>query len=394
MRIREIVAAVLLIVLHGCGGGGGGGGSGTPVSVPIAKNNVLPIIVDAGPANTVNVPFVSVTICSPGSSNCQTIDHIIVDTGSSGLRVMASELSSSLVLPQVNAGNGNPLVECTKFADGYTWGPVRAADVTLAGHTLSSLSIQVIGDASFTSVPSSCSSSGPSRNTVQTFGAKGILGVGPFLQDCGTACAQSAYSGAYYSCSGSSCQSVAVSLSNQIQNPVGKLSSDNNGVLIELPAIGATGATTVSGSLILGIGTQANNSLGSASVYALDPALGTFTTAFNGQNLYGFVDSGSNGLFFSYATTSCVSGFYCPPSTLSLSATNTGTNSVSGVINFNVANADSLVSTGNRAFNNLAGSFFGLPLFDWGLPFHFGRRVFTAIEGRSTPGGTGPYVAY
>jgi hypothetical protein len=32
--------------------------------------------------------------------------------------------------------------------------------------------------------------------------------------------------------------------------------------------------------------------------------------------------------------------------------------------------------------------------FDFGLPFFFGRSVFTAIEGASTPGGTGPYVAF
>jgi hypothetical protein len=32
--------------------------------------------------------------------------------------------------------------------------------------------------------------------------------------------------------------------------------------------------------------------------------------------------------------------------------------------------------------------------FDWGVPFFFGRNVFVAIEGSSTPGGTGPYVAY
>jgi hypothetical protein len=28
------------------------------------------------------------------------------------------------------------------------------------------------------------------------------------------------------------------------------------------------------------------------------------------------------------------------------------------------------------------------------LPFFFGRNVFTAIEGRNTSGGMGPFVAY
>ena len=30
----------------------------------------------------------------------------------------------------------------------------------------------------------------------------------------------------------------------------------------------------------------------------------------------------------------------------------------------------------------------------WGLPFFFGRTVFTAIEGQTTPGGVGPYFAF
>ena len=30
----------------------------------------------------------------------------------------------------------------------------------------------------------------------------------------------------------------------------------------------------------------------------------------------------------------------------------------------------------------------------WGLPFFFGRNVFVAIEGQSTPAGVGPYWAY
>ena len=32
--------------------------------------------------------------------------------------------------------------------------------------------------------------------------------------------------------------------------------------------------------------------------------------------------------------------------------------------------------------------------FDWGLPFFYGRTVFTAIEGKPAEGTTGPYYAY
>jgi hypothetical protein len=35
-----------------------------------------------------------------------------------------------------------------------------------------------------------------------------------------------------------------------------------------------------------------------------------------------------------------------------------------------------------------------VPGFDWGLPFYFGRAIFTAIEGKPTAGGPGPYFAF
>src|ERR1700687_2086990 len=96
--------AVMLGCLGGCGGGGGNGGN----SPPSAPQNVQPITVDAGPANIPNIPFITITICAPGSSsNCQTIDHIEVDTGSTGLRILSSVLSASLSLPQQRDASGN-----------------------------------------------------------------------------------------------------------------------------------------------------------------------------------------------------------------------------------------------------------------------------------------------
>ncbi len=272
---------------------------------------------------------------------------------------MSSVLSVGLT--QQTVTSGNPLVECLQFVDGYTWGSVKAADVYLGGEpVIHSMAVQVIGDPNFTTIPSRCSSSGPAENTVQTFGAKGILGVSIFQQDCGVACAQAAVSGAYYSCVGTSCQPVEVSLTQQIQNPVGLLSADNNGVVIDLPSVPATGSATVTGALILGINTQTNNSLGNASVYKLDSSTGYLTTVFNGNSYPGsFLDSGSNALFFPDSGIACTgnnNGFYCPPSTLQLTATNQGTTGSSGAVNFNVANATSLFNTSNYAFSNLAGS--------------------------------------
>jgi hypothetical protein len=44
--------------------------------------------------------------------------------------------------------------------------------------------------------------------------------------------------------------------------------------------------------------------------------------------------------------------------------------------------------------NGLAGPNSIAKTFDWGLPFFFGRKVYTAIDGQNTPGGVGPYWAY
>lgn len=62
----------------------------------------------------------SVTVCVPGTSNCVTIDNVQVDTGSQGLRVLASQLPASLELPAVPAtppaGMANTLNgECSVF---------------------------------------------------------------------------------------------------------------------------------------------------------------------------------------------------------------------------------------------------------------------------------------
>ena len=45
------------------------------------------------------------------------------------------------------------------FASGYTWGPIKRADVTIGSKKASNLPIQVIGDSGYT-VPSDCMSRG------------------------------------------------------------------------------------------------------------------------------------------------------------------------------------------------------------------------------------------
>lgn len=401
LRSRMVRAAMLMAVAGTFGGCGGSSHSTNNVnSVSSSGTNVQPIAVNAGPANNyANGVFTSVTVCVPSSSNCQTIGGILVDTGSYGLRLLSSAGGGALTLslPQQTA-SGNPVGECAPFVSGFTWGPVQAADIKMAGETASNVPVQVI-DSTFSAVPSTCNNFGVTEtNTLITLGANGILGVGPFAQDCGGGCEQTGAlnPGLYYQCASASCTVIAEPLAQQVQNPVGLFATDNNGVIIELPTLSSS-AASLSGSMVFGIGTESNNALGSATVFPLD-SNGEFSTTFKGKSYPAFVDSGSNGFFFLDETltglTVCTnnSGFYCPLSSANLSAT-TDSGSANANVTFTIANADTLFQNpADFVFNSLGGPNPGT--FDWGLPFFFGRNVFNAIDGKSTPAGSGPFWAY
>jgi hypothetical protein len=283
----------------------------------------------------------------------------------------------------------------------YAWGPMAVADVRMAGETAASVPIQLLGAAAFPSAPPVCASAGTAADSLSALSANGILGLGLFRQDCGPACSGSPTSAPalYFSCPAGNCSVTSVPIQDQLQNPVWLFPQDNNGLLIDLPVVPGTGAPGATGSLIFGIGTQANNALGSARVYTTDGA-GEFTTTFKGRTYpAGYLDTGSNGLFFLDAATiglpACPggnSGYACPPLTVSYSATNTGRNGISAEVSFSIANAENQFFTGNTVFDNIGGPDSGG--FDWGSPFFLGRPVFIGIEGQTSAGGTGPYWAY
>jgi hypothetical protein len=400
---RVGVCGALCLPVLSCGGGGGGGGSLSAASSAPTGSNVANIVVDAGPTSTspdVNTLFTTVTVCVPGTASCQTIDHIQVDTASYGLRVLAPVLTLSL--PVQTAANGASLLECTQFVDGYSWGPVTLADVKITGESASSVPVQVIGDPSFASVPANCSNIGPAEDTVAAFGANGILGVGVFAQDCGAGCVSTVDNGFYYACSSTACQATTVPLVSQVQNPVTFFATDKNGVVIELPSVAEAGAATVQGFLIFGIDTRTNNKSGSQSVLTVDASAGNFTTVFNGQSLtQSFLDTGSNGYYFNdtalqQCTQTNFTKFYCPANPQTLSAMLQGQNAVSASVNFTVTDAETLGANNPDfvAFATIAGTFPSADAFDWGLPFYFGRTVYSAIEQATTAVGTGPYVAF
>jgi len=362
---------------------------------PSPSSNVQAISVNGGPAhNFVDGAFTSVTVCVPGSAtNCQTISGILVDTGSFGLRILSSALSISLPA-QKNPG-GNPIAECAAFADGVTWGAVEMADVKISGEAASSIPIQVIGSPSLPNIPSSCTAQGVPMDDLSSLAANGLLGVGSSIAD----------QEIYYACPAGGCAETTESVAEQVQNPVASFAKDNNGVIVELPAV-TSAQTSINGSLIFGIGTQSNNGLGGATVFGTNQN-GDFRTTYKTTPHVSFLDSGSNGIYFLDAATTglplcsgTASFLYCPTSTQTIMVTNNaepGTNGASGSVSFMIGNGLTLIgSGGNAAINDLGGPAPPMSggIFDFGLPFFFGRNVYSAIVGRSTPAGTGPYLAY
>ncbi|NDP37653.1 MAG: DUF3443 domain-containing protein [Rhodoferax sp.] len=420
---RALALALVATLVTACGGGGGG--DSTPVSVtpeapsapvvqPVpAAANVSQLTVDAGPSGTgynVNRLYTTVKVCSPDSTQCKTIEHVLVDTGSFGVRLLASAMDPTLNLKQSTGANGSPLLNCAKFVDdSFAWGPVVKADVVMGGMTAASVPIQVIADPAFNGLAAACSVGGTAITNATVLGANGILGIGLFKEDCGERCNQIVNNGSYYTCTDANCTATTgakTSIAQQVKNPVPLFASDSNGVLIDLPGVSAAGAPSLNGSLIFGIGTQPNNRWTPGAVLTTD-SVGYVTTLLAGQNLpssftNSFFDSGSNGLFFDSTITKCgtsADGFYCPTSPVNLSATLVGANRATSAISFSVDKATDLFAGGvNHVLPTLAGGIGDIPghpsTFDWGLPFFYGRRVFFGIEGQASMLGTGPFYAF
>jgi hypothetical protein len=366
--------------------------SGPPINVmPITVNGSL-----CSAGSYLNKPCVSVTVCTPGTSACQTINDILLDTGSYGLRIFQQALN--VPLPEVTGAFG-PIAECVQFGDGSSmWGPVQTAGVILANEPAVQVSIQVV-DSTFGTRSTGCFNA---DSTPAVAGFNGILGVGLFTEDCGSTCANSASNGRYYACNGTNCNGTTVPLASQVRNPAALLPRDNNGVIVQLPGVALGGTSSVNGAILLGIDTQSNNVPDGVTVYSAN-AFGEFTTQFSGRTYSrSFIDSGSNGLFFTpplgTPLTACASpntGWFCPAATQSLTATNAAASgSPSGVVPFSIGNmVDLTANPFLRVFSEVGGTFSTIA-FDWGLPFFFGRTVIIGYEGAASSIGNGPFWAY
>ncbi len=456
--------AICLACLAACGGGDSSvttlrcsaspdcSVTGPTVGAPfVQKVNNMEVTVDSGPAHLfampTNVLYANVTVCAPGarptdgpSTKCATIDHVQVDTGSVGLRILASKVAALGLVPVElsssagTAGVAGQAHECYPFVVGGLWGPTAVADVGLGEQWASALPLQLIQDDPGAAVqaPLDCFNAvnGQVLSSVSALGSNGILGIGSVTLDCGALCLDKHYVNSYvqyYSCppaasSALQCTPAAVAANLQVFNPVAALGkdpnnnnlADNNGVVLVLPALPETGAAKVNGELIFGINTRSTDAskrsisnqlaaganriqLGvdwqnSLSTHGFDSYL-SVTTQYNGNTIYNsYLDTGTNGLFFSdSAIARCAAvaageaSWYCPLSALSKSATvsdgdRPGQNAAK--VFFTVGNAGTLAQS-ITALAGMAGapaaSDGSAASFSWGLPFFYGRRVSLSI---------------
>ena len=396
----------------------------TTTTTPVA--NSIPVAVNSGPAgNAVNFAYVTVEVCNPGSTTtCATIPNVQLDTGASGLRILASAPGvSALNLKPVTDTSSNPVDECIQFGDGtYIWGPVVQANVVMAGETASNVPIQIIDSGtSPTNAPSACAAGGGGNlGTSTALQANGILGIGATIQDCGSSCAQTtSVPPIYYLCPATGCTTASLPTATQVSNPVTFFnSSDINGVMLTMGQL-TSPAATASGTLYFGVGSQSDNALTSnVKVYALAGNLiegglyYSINAVYNGTAYPALIDSTGIYNYFLDAGTvaaapagtgivSCITNtvLYCPPSAVTLvTLPFTAQDAIGGsaTVNLAIGNGDSLYATSaakggaNAAFANLAG---GLALgqandyVNLGMPFFYGRTVYVGIGGEVPPSG-------
>lgn len=407
MRHLALGAALTVAaLLAGCGGGGGGSAPSDPPATrnppvslanPPSGRNVVPVsilqLARSTGSNTANTPYVTVTVCN-SAGGCVSIPHVLVDTGSAGLRLFASSALNSLNLPAVTTGTGGALAACAQFASGYTWGSMRSAMVQIGSLSTGwAIPIEVIGDSGIPkTAPQACQNQGLNFAQQLSGVVNGILGISNFQYDCGYACtiSPSIYAsrstpspGVYYDCNGGTCTETSASYAQQGINPIAAFPAGyNNGSILTLPAASLPwGSQAATGVLIFGINTASNNQLpAGAQVFALD-RYGNLPIAVNGSGGTGFIDSGSNSYYTALNLPACTqsSGFYCPSPAANV-ALQLSSGAASSSTSITIANADTMFQTGNAALPALGGTAAITGQVDLGLPFFYGRTIGTGIQ--------------
>lgn len=368
--------------------------SRSSAAAPLQAPNSVPLTVRT-PRAGFNRLTVSVTLCVPGTSRCTTIDDVMIDTGSTGLRIEASALPASFRLPPFLGAGGAPLAECLRFVHDTAWGPLVRADVHLGGLVAANLPLQVIADGP-SAQPQSCP-----RSQVQPT-SNGTLGVGPHLTDCQGACAQVATAPGVFAKLQDGWVPVAgtIAPAYRVPNPIARLPGHDNGLVIDLSTPQGDDAGNVTGTLMLGVGTAANNGLDASPIVTID-ARGYFTTLYGGTAYpESYLDSGTMTYVLDddrLPRCERAPWAFCARPSRTLAATMVGADGRHIAVPFAVGDYDAARAAHVGAVDDaaIAGDRVS-KTFVWGAPFFLGRRVAIVMDGKRVPGASdvGPFFSF
>lgn len=369
MTVLAIFIAPLACYLSGCAAD-----SQTNANVAPSTANQVPLIAHS-PLKGFNRLTVDVKVCEPGTQTCQTIQNVMVDTGSVGLRLQASALDPTLNLPALTSSDGIALGECYRFGGGNAWGMLSSADVSIGGTTAPSMSVQVV-TSDPARQPSDCPSGGATSN--------GTLGIGISDYDCGLTCKMPedltglGWKNQYFGCSDTACNPIEgiIPTTYQLSNPTAVMDGGiYNGAVIDLPSVPDGGASQATGTLTFGVNTLADNTLSSPTVVPLSSS-GHFSTVYDGVTYpSSYIDSGTATYTFPDSSLSRCSGALsfalCVSPTLPASASVHGASGLSYSVDFEIGMYPSSGVAQGAAVAASAAS----KSFVWGAPFFFGKRV-------------------
>lgn len=272
MKIIKLATIIIMcnIFLAACNGDGGSNNtpssklSDTPSTpsgnvtwdnIPSGTNQV-PLTLSHGiNGKAVNRPFINLTVCPVNDTkHCQTINNVLVDSGSSGLRINKSALKAINFAPIMD--NNKSVFNCILFGAGYDIGKMYSVDLYIGGEKGSNIPLQVTDNSDKNSqIAKVCSNYDtiPAAN-LDDFGASAIIGISVIDSP------DKSYSRAEV-CddSGNNCSGIYSSGLNI--NPLSKFATDNNGVIFSIPKVATALASDVVGTLTFGLNTQSDNTV-------------------------------------------------------------------------------------------------------------------------------------
>jgi hypothetical protein len=264
-------------------------------AAPQLADNIVPIEVRQVTPTQYNKLFVDVTVCN-AARQCRTVPDVLVDTGSTGLRLLRGALDG-LDLAPVKDPRGRALSNWSSFGSGDLWGTMHFAQVRVGAiATTRAIPVEVYDLPGRRDKLPDGYANVDARREIARMG-NGILGISPHRHHARGYYVKGDKAGAP---GASRWVEVRVDAARQLTNPIAYFPAPyDNGSVISLPEVDWTsGANRVQGWLGLGIGaaTEALFPHGARVVsHDLDDD-GLFPAAIGTRRFDVLVDSGTNAL--------------------------------------------------------------------------------------------------